>query len=63
MNQFQVGLIKYHLGSFFLVNDGFNRSDQNIIGAGFLPESVSEHLDFEPLDGEETPEREAAEAA
>lgn len=32
-------------------------------GAGFLPESVSEHLDFEPLDGEETPEREAAEAA
>jgi membrane protein required for colicin V production len=32
-------------------------------GAGFLPESVSEHLDFEPLDEEEAPEEEAAEEA
>ena len=32
-------------------------------GAGFLPESVSEHLDFEPLDEEEAPEDEAAEEA
>ena len=32
-------------------------------GAGFLPESVSEHLDFEPLEEEEAPEEEAAEEA
>jgi membrane protein required for colicin V production len=32
-------------------------------GAGFLPESVSEHLDFEPLDEAETPEDAASEEA
>ena len=32
-------------------------------GAGFLPESVSEHLDFEPLDEEEASGEKAAEEA